>query len=183
MSLMKEINVTPRRSQAGAPIEADGQVHVERFGDGWLLESAALVAAPLGPVFEFFSDAGNLERLTPNRLHFEILTPRPIDMRVGALIDYRLRLRGIPLRWQSEITAWEPMRRFIDEQRRGPYKYWVHEHLFEARGDETLVVDRVRYGVPGGSIVHTLFVGPDVRGIFRYRAQALNEIFPRTTTA
>lgn len=172
------IQITPRRGPSGAPVAPDGKVHVRREGRGWLLEAAAVVPAPLAPVFEFFSNAANLEQLTPSRLHFEILTPRPIEMRVGALIDYKLRLRGIPLRWRSEITAWEPKRRFIDEQRRGPYKYWVHEHLFEARGDQTLVVDRVRYGVPGGRLVHALLVGPDVRGIFRYRAAALAKIFP-----
>ena len=75
---------------------------------------------PLGEVFSFFADAGNLELLTPPQLNFHILTPRPLEMRVGLLIDYRLRVRGIPLRWQSEITAWEPPHRFVDEERRGP---------------------------------------------------------------
>ncbi|MGB9275140.1 MAG: SRPBCC family protein [Terrimicrobiaceae bacterium] len=88
---------------------------------------------PLGEVFSFFADAGNLELLTPPQLNFHILTPCPLEMRVGLLIEYRLRVRGIPLRWQSEITAWEPPHRFVDEERRGPYRLWQHEHLFEER--------------------------------------------------
>ena len=95
---------------------------------------------PLGEVFSFFADAGNLELLTPPQLNFNILTPRPLEMRVGLLIDYRLRVRGIPLRWQSEITAWEPPPRFVDEERLGPYRLWQHEHLFEERDGGTVAM-------------------------------------------
>ena len=111
---------------------------------------------PLGEVFSFFADAGNLELLTPPQLNFHILTPRPLEMRVGLLIDYRLRERGIPLRWRSEITAWEPPHRFVDEERRGPYRLWQHEHLFEERDGGTVAIDRVRYAVPGGALINWL---------------------------
>jgi ligand-binding SRPBCC domain-containing protein len=98
-------------------------------------------------------------------------------MHMGLLIDYRMRIHGIPVRWQSEITLWDPPRRFVDEQRRGPYRLWIHEHTFEAEGNSTLVRDRVQYAVPGGWLVQRLFVGRDVGRIFAYRRQKLAEVF------
>lgn len=141
-------------------------------------------------VFPFFADAGNLERLTPPSLRFRILTPPPIEMAVGTLIDYRIRLRGIPMRWQSEITVWEPPYRFVDEQRRGPYRLWVHEHVFipqrgphrgpqrgAAQDGGTLAKDIVQYAVMGGAIVQRLFVASELERIFEYRNAALNDYF------
>lgn len=135
-------------------------------------------------VFPFFADAGNLERLTPPSLRFRILTPPPIEMAVGTLIDYRIRLRGIPMRWQSEITEWEPPYRFVDEQRRGPYRLWVHEHVFmpqEGATQEggTLARDTVEYAVLGGAIVQRLFVASELERIFEYRNAALRDFFSR----
>jgi ligand-binding SRPBCC domain-containing protein len=129
-------------------------------------------------VFPFFADAFNLETLTPPWLHFEVLTPRPIQMRAGLRINYRLKLHGCPLRWQSEITAWDPPRRFVDEQRRGPYRAWIHEHLFEQRNGGTLAKDLVRYDVLGGWLINRLFVRSDVERIFRFRQARLQEVFP-----
>ncbi len=129
-------------------------------------------------IFTFFAEAGNLETITPPWLHFRILTPQPIVMEPGRLIDYRLKLRGIPLRWQSEITVWEPRHRFVDEQRRGPYRSWVHEHLFAEENGCTVVRDRVRYAVTGGRLVHRLFVARQLERIFDYRRRKLTEIFP-----
>jgi ligand-binding SRPBCC domain-containing protein len=83
----------------------------------------------------------------------------------------------VPIRWQSEITAWEPPYRFVDEQRRGPYRCWIHEHTFEADGDATVARDRVQYDHIGGRLVNRLMVGPDVRRIFAFRTRVLNEIF------
>jgi len=136
-----------------------------------------IIDADLDVVFAFFADAKNLETLTPPWLNFEILTPGPIEMAAGTLIDYRLRLHGIPIRWQSEITGWEPMRRFVDEQRRGPYRRWIHTHEFEAVDGGTLVRDHVRYAVPGGALAHRWFVAPDLKKIWDYRAQQLEELF------
>lgn len=128
-------------------------------------------------VFTFFADAFNLETITPPWLKFEVLTPRPIQMRAGLHIDYRLRLHGLPLRWQSEITVWDPPRRFVDEQRRGPYRAWIHEHRFEERDGGTLARDLVRYDVFGGWLVNQLLVRRDVERIFRFRQAKLQEVF------
>lgn len=132
---------------------------------------------PVEEVFPFFADAHNLEELTPPFLGFQVLTPPPITMAPGIRIDYRLRLHGIPIRWQSEITAWEPMRMFVDEQRRGPYRAWVHTHRFTPRDGGTLVEDEVRYDVPGGALVNALFVRNDVARIFAYREAKLRARF------
>lgn len=132
---------------------------------------------PIADVFSFFADAHNLERITPPFLKFNVITPVPIVMAPGARIRYRLRLRGIPISWESEITAWEPPNRFIDDQRHGPYRLWKHEHQFAQRSAGTEVVDHVQYAVWGGSVVNALFVAPDVRGIFDYRSRILAELF------
>ena len=135
------------------------------------------VPRPRAEVFAFFADAGNLQELTPPWLGLEILTPRPIEMRPGTLIDYRLRLRLIPIRWRTRIAVWEPPRRFVDEQLRGPYRLWLHEHTFEEDGDGTLCGDFVRYAVPFGALANRLLVARDVRKIFAYRERRLQEIF------
>ncbi len=130
-------------------------------------------------VFPFFADAFNLERLTSPSLGFQVLTPPPIEMKVGTLIDYRVRLRGIPMRWQSEITEWEPPHRFMDEQRRGPYRQWIHEHTFTSQDGGTMAKDTVRYAVLGGAIVQRLFVTSELKRIFQYRNAALKDHFSR----
>ncbi len=103
---------------------------------------------------------------------------RPIEMKVGALIDYRLRLRGLPIRWQSEISDWDPPHRFVDEQRRGPYQLWHHTHEFAEVDGGTAVRDIVRYRVPGGVLADVLFVRRDLRKIFGYRQEKLAALFP-----
>ena len=140
------------------------------------LETRLWLPAPLNPVFAFFADPANLERITPSFLHFRLLTPG-VEMKRGATVDYRLRLHGIPFRWQSEITAWDPGARFRDEQRRGPYRYWRHSHLFREEDNGTVVEDGVDYDVPGGDAVHQWLVGPDLIRIFTYRQERLREIF------
>ncbi len=124
-------------------------------------------------VFAYFADAANLQELTPTFLDFRILTPLPIEMEEGTMIDYRLRIRGIPVRWRTRITEWDPPRRFVDEQLRGPYRLWVHEHRFRELNGQTEVIDRVRYAVPGGVLVQRLFVRKDVERIFEYRKRRL----------
>lgn len=140
-------------------------------------ESEVWLPKPREAIFPFFADAQNLEILTPDWLRFEVLTPEPIEIGEGTRIDYKLRYRGIPLRWESEITAWEPPRRFVDEQRHGPYRRWVHEHRFEPQGDGTLARDVVDYAVLGGWLVDRLVVRRDIERIFQYRRQKLAELF------
>lgn len=132
---------------------------------------------PLDEVFPFFADAGNLADITPPWLNFRILTPLPIDMRAGALIDYRIRLWGVPVRWRTEITDWEPPLRFVDRQIRGPYRTWIHEHRFSERDGGTAMVDEVRYAAPFGALSEPLFVRPQVERIFEYRARVMRERF------
>lgn len=128
-------------------------------------------------IFQFFADAGNLEVLTPPWLRFRVLTTQPIKMHSGTLIDYKLRVRGLPLKWRSEITVWEPPGCFVDEQRRGPYRQWIHEHRFEESGDGTLCTDFVRYSVFGGAVVNWLLVRRDVEKIFAFRTAQLRRLF------
>jgi len=143
-----------------------------------VLERELWLPRPVGDVFSFFADAHNLEIITPPWLGFKVITPGAITMARRAVIDYKLRLHGVPVRWQSEITAWEPPQRFVDEQRRGPYRMWVHEHRFETRDGGTTARDRVEYAVLGGGLVNKLFVVRDLKKIFDYRAEALRRQFP-----
>jgi ligand-binding SRPBCC domain-containing protein len=133
---------------------------------------------PRAEVFPFFADAGNLQTITPDWLKFEILTPRPMVMRPGALIDYRLRVHGLPLRWRTEITEWQPPHRFVDQQVRGPYHLWHHTHTFVEQNGGTLCRDEVVYRPRGGWLMNALFVRRDVARIFAYRQARLTELFP-----
>jgi ligand-binding SRPBCC domain-containing protein len=141
-----------------------------------VIEREQLVPRELPEVYEFFSRARNLEVLTPPFLSFSVLTPEPIEMRSGTLIDYRLRLHGLPMRWRTLIETWEPGQRFVDRQLRGPYKLWHHTHEFQAVDGGTIVADRVRYEIPLGplgEIARTLFVRRDLDRVFAYRHQAV----------
>jgi ligand-binding SRPBCC domain-containing protein len=142
----------------------------------FVFESVQWLGRPLQVVFAFFSDPRNLESITPPWLRFEIKTQGAIEMRPGASIDYQLRLHGIPVSWQTEITIWDPPHRFVDEQARGPYKLWRHEHSFEEKDGKTLVHDRVEYAVPGGRLVQ-LLVSRDIKRIFQFRRRKLEKIF------
>jgi ligand-binding SRPBCC domain-containing protein len=131
-------------------------------------------------VFPFFGDAANLDAITPPWLDFKVITPPPIVMRAGTLIDYRLRLRGFPLRWRTHISVWEPPFRFVDEQLRGPYRLWVHEHTFVASKGGTLARDYIRYAVPFDWLAHRWLVRPDIERIFAHRLCALEQHFKQS---
>ncbi len=132
---------------------------------------------PPEEIFPFFADPANLGRITPPWLHFQILTPHPIAMGVGAVIDYRIRIHGVPIHWRTRITAWNPPWHFQDEQIRGPYRLWVHDHRFAPHSGGTLATDCVHYAPLGGDLVDWLFVRHDIKTIFAYRAEALPTIF------
>lgn len=129
-------------------------------------------------VFSFFSAASNLEAITPPWLRFEVLTPEPIRMGTGTLIDYRIRIHGIPIRWRTEITRWNPPESFVDVQLRGPYRLWFHEHTFQVKDGGTLCTDLVRYRPRGGGLLNWLFVRRDVERIFAFRGNKLRQLFP-----
>jgi ligand-binding SRPBCC domain-containing protein len=140
------------------------------------LERTQLIPRPLTETFAFFANAQNLEALTPRFLSFRIETPLPVEMRVGARIDYRLSLSGVPLRWRTLITEWEPNRRFVDEQERGPYRYWRHLHEFTEEGRGTRMRDEVTYALPFGplgEVAHALLVKRQLATIFDFREQAI----------
>lgn len=137
------------------------------------------VKADLERTFAFFSDAANLEAITPSFLHFRILTAFPIEMSQGTLIEYRLRLFGAPVHWLTRIEEWQPGRFFTDVQVRGPYALWVHRHRFTPRDGGTLVEDRVEYRLPAAPLsapVHALFVRPTIERIFAHRRRAIARI-------
>ena len=145
----------------------------------FVLSRVQSVARPLPEVFAFFSDPVNLARITPPWLGFRMLTPSQ-EMRQGLLIDYRIRPMGIPQRWRSEITLWDPPHRFVDEQVRGPYRSWHHLHEFRVVDGGTEIRDTVRYALPLGPLgrlAHVLVVKPQLESIFAYRERIVGELF------
>ncbi|QYY37036.1 SRPBCC family protein [Ruficoccus sp. ZRK36] len=136
---------------------------------------------PIGEVFDFFSKAENLQRITPPSLGFEILTPLPIKMKVGTLIDYRIKISGLPMRWRTHIPVWDPPHEFVDEQLKGPYRSWVHRHRFEEiDSGRTRILDDVTYVLPLtplGDLAYP-FIKRQVETIFRYRNEMIPKLLP-----
>ncbi len=154
-------------------------------GRGYRLLAEMVIPRPIDGVFAFFSNTDNLGQITPSWVNFRVLKPdgvHPVPMQDGTLINYRISLHGVPMRWRSQITAWEPPNRFVDEQRKGPYRVWVHEHRFRPfgeSGEATHMTDEVFYSHIGGRLVHELFVKRDLVKIFRYRQQRLAELLAK----
>lgn len=140
-------------------------------------ESQLWLPQPRDKVFAFFSDAQNLDLITPPWLHFRTITPGSCEMRLDTIIDHRLRIHGVSLRWRSKVTVWDPPARFVDEQLRGPYRLWIHEHRFEEQNGGTVVHDHVRYAVLFDLLLHRLLIRPGIERIFAYREKKLREIF------
>jgi ligand-binding SRPBCC domain-containing protein len=151
------------------------------------LQREQLVDAPVDEAFAFFAQARNLERITPAWLRFDVLTAEPITMRTGAVIEYGLRLHGIPLRWTARIEDWQEGRTFVDRQVRGPYRLWHHRHEFESCRDGTMVRDHVHYMLPLwllGGAAHALIVRRDLERIFDFRCAAVaRELRSQSVTA
>lgn len=147
------------------------------------LKRSIWLPCSVSDVFAFFADANNLSILTPDWLRFRVVTPMPIQMGVGQQIEYRLRLRGVPIGWTSVISLWEPPHVFVDEQVRGPYRRWIHEHRFEAEKGGTRASDFVQYVVWGGALVNRWMVEPDLARIFGFRADRLLDRFGSGETA
>ena len=143
------------------------------------LEREQWIDRPLDEVFAFFSDPSNLEELTPPWMRFRITDYPESDLSSGSKIHYKLRVRGIPLRWTSLISRWEPPFAFVDEQVRGPYSSWVHTHTFAEKDGGTLVCDHVEYSVLGGRLVNSLLVRRDLERIFDFRARSLSGALQR----
>lgn len=144
-----------------------------------VLRTAMSLPRPRAEVFAFFAEAANLQRITPPELGFEILSPQPIPLAEGTLIDYRLRLFGVPLRWQTRIARWDPPQAFVDEQLQGPYKLWVHTHCFREQDGLTTIEDEVHYLLPCwplGEVAYPL-VQAQLRRIFRYRQAVIQRHF------
>jgi len=152
-----------------------------------LLERTQRVPLDVAETFAFYSDVGNLERITPPWLHFRILDPRPDALTAGAHLQYSLVLHRFPIRWITEIGEWEPPRRFVDFQSRGPYALWEHTHTFEPVEGGTELKDRIRYAIPYGplgALAHAAFVARDLRRIFDYRRDAVADLLrPRARSA
>lgn len=147
----------------------------------YTLEREQTIARPRAEIFAFFADAANLERITPPSLRFQIRSPLPIAMAPGATIDYRISLLGVGFGWRTVIEAFEPERRFVDVQTKGPYRFWRHEHTFTDAPEGTLVGDRVEYELPFGplgDLVRALFVRRQLDSIFDYRRQIIAAQFP-----
>lgn len=146
----------------------------------YILERRQIIERPRAEVFDFFADAGNLEKITPPELNFKIISPQPIDIKKGAFIDYKLKLRGIPITWKTEITQWNPPHDFVDTALKSPYKQWIHLHTFETgKRGETIMQDRVRYRLPFepfGDLAHW-YVKKELNYIFDYRYKVIEGNF------
>jgi ligand-binding SRPBCC domain-containing protein len=144
---------------------------------GSRMETSQFVPERREIIFKFFSNVFGLQELTPSWVNFQVLSAHPIDIRKGTIIDCRLCLHRVAIRWQSRIEVWEPPCRFVDLQVRGPYRYWHHEHVFEPANGGTICRDIVDYVVRGGWIIDRLFVRSDLKRIFEFRQRKLGQLF------
>ena len=148
----------------------------------FIFRAEQFVPRPIEDVFRFFSNADNLQEITPGWIHLRILSVEPSPLRKGTLLRYALRWRIFPIRWTTEIIEWEPPHRFVDVQLKGPYKMWRHEHRFVAEGGGTRILDEVQYALPFGmlgQVAHAVKVKKDLERIFGYRRSVIEQRFGR----
>lgn len=146
----------------------------------FVLNTKTHVNRPRAEVFDFFSKAENLKIITPDWLGFQIITPLPISMKKGTVIDYTIRVFGLRFHWQSEISQYNPPNEFADEQRKGPYAFWQHSHVFLEASGGTIVQDHIVYAMPCGflgHLLHRFVVRRQIEKIFQYREKKIREIF------
>jgi ligand-binding SRPBCC domain-containing protein len=147
----------------------------------YLLEREQWLPKPIDEVFAFFSRPENLQQITPPWLDFRMVET-PKELKPGSLIRYRLRWHGVPVRWTTEITEWDPPHGFVDRELKGPYALWNHEHLFTEKDGGTTMRDRVSYALPlawAGRIAHWALVRSDVESIFDFREEMMARLFPK----
>jgi uncharacterized protein len=138
------------------------------------------IPASIKEVFSFFSNASNLEKLTPGWLNFRILSQSTPQIQAGTLIEYQLKLHGIPFTWKTLIEEWIPEKQFVDTQLKGPYSLWHHTHTFEEKDGGVLMIDKIRYQVPLGILGHLVagnYVKKDITRIFDYRKEVITKVF------
>lgn len=167
------MQVTPAPEPLTFTEQDDGVIH---------LHATQWVPRPLEEVFRFFSQPENLQVLTPANMQFQMLDDTPVGMREGLELHYKLRVKGLPLRWTSRITLWDPPHAFSDLQLKGPYTKWDHTHRFERDGSGTRVIDEVLYKAPGFAWMERLLVRPDIRKIFSFRQQTLQRLYGGSST-
>lgn len=144
------------------------------------LQRATFINRPVDEVFHFFSNPVNLARITPPAFRLRIITPQPVVIQQGTIIDYKIKALGIPFKWRTEITVWQPPHRFVDIQVHGPYSLWTHEHVFEAKDGGTLMHDRLQFRSPGWvlePLINKLLVQPKIEELFDHREACLKKIF------
>lgn len=178
----------PADSEKSSPSASPNAIRVvpqrdPKLGRIWRLTATQHLPRPVDEVFPFFADAHNLEELTPKFLKFNVLTLKPIAMKSGTEIRYKLKVRGVSIKWKTSILDWDPPHQFVDNQDSGPYALWHHTHTFKPTADATgtICTDTVRYRPAGwilAPIVNKFLVQRDVEQIFRYRFKRLEEIFP-----
>ena len=146
----------------------------------YILNRRQLVRRPREEVFAFFEKAENLVRITPPKMKFNILTPLPIEMRPGALIDYSVNILGVARHWRTQITDYRPPHKFVDSQLKGPYTFWHHTHIFEETDEGTMITDEVRYVVPFGvfgRLANVLIIRRELEKVFDFRSQVIERVF------
>jgi len=144
------------------------------------LKAKQFIKQPIEEVFGFFSRPENLTKITPSNLNFKILTPSPLEMKQGTVIDYTIKLFKVPIHWRTLITTYEPPFKFVDEQMKGPYNFWHHTHMFKENSDGVEIFDEVHYSIPFGplgNLLHSLWIKKDLNHIFEYRKSVIENLF------